>query len=74
MEVGVVMARNRNQSGWNIEDLTDAEVYAAIHYLDPDPSGENGAGSDGATRGICLTLVLLFLECAVSALLYYHTR
>ena len=68
------MARNRNQSRWNIEGLTDAEVSAAIHYLDSDSNGENGVGSDGATRGICLTMMLLFLECAVSALLYYHTR
>lgn len=68
------MARNRNQSGWNIEDLTDAEVSAAIHYLDSDSSGENGAGSDSATRGICLTLMILFLECAFFILLYYYTR
>jgi hypothetical protein len=64
------MARNRNQSGWNIEDLTDAEVSAAVHYLDWDSSGENGAGSDSATRGVCLALMDLFLECAVFILLY----
>ena len=59
------MARNRNQSGWNIEDLTDAEVSAAIHYLDSD-----------STRGICICLavMILFLEGAVFILLYYHTR
>jgi hypothetical protein len=68
------MARNRNQSGWNIEDLTDAKVSAAIHYLDWDSGGENGAGSDSATRGICLALMILFLECAAFMLLYYYTR
>ena len=68
------MARNRNQSGWNIEGLTDAEVSAAIHYLDWDSSGENGAGGDSATGGICLALMILVLECAVFILLYYYTR
>jgi hypothetical protein len=71
---GFIMAKKRNQSGWNIEDLTDAEISAAIHYLDLDSSGENGAGSDSATRGICLPLMILFLECAVFILLYYYTR
>jgi hypothetical protein len=66
------MARNKNQSGWNIEHPTDAEVSAAIHYLDSDSSGENGAGSDSATRGICVPLMILFLECAVFSLLYYY--
>jgi hypothetical protein len=66
------MARNRNQPGWNIKGLTDAEVSAAIHYLDWDSRGENGAGN--ATRGICCTLTILFLEWAAFILLYYHTR
>jgi len=22
---------------WNIDALTDKEIYAAIHYLEPDP-------------------------------------
>lgn len=34
------MTRKRNQSGSHIEDLTDAEVSSAIHYLDLDSSGE----------------------------------
>jgi hypothetical protein len=24
-----------NDSDWNIEDLTDTEIYAAIRYLEP---------------------------------------
>jgi hypothetical protein len=54
------MAKKRNQSACNIEDLTDAEISAAIHYLDLDSSDENGAGSDSATREICLTLMIYF--------------
>jgi hypothetical protein len=30
------MAR-KHESKWNIEDLTDAEIYAAIRYLETDP-------------------------------------
>jgi hypothetical protein len=40
---GCVMARKTDQSSANIEDLTDAEISAAIRYLDPDLGCENGA-------------------------------
>jgi hypothetical protein len=40
------MARKRDQSRANIEDLTDAEISAAIRYLDPDSGCENGAPGD----------------------------
>ena len=56
------MATNRNQSGWNVEDLRDREIFAAIHYLDPDSSGENGADSNSAARGICLILTIFVLS------------
>ena len=68
------MTGNGKQSGWNIEEVIDVEVSAAIHYLDSDSSSDSGAGSDGATRGICLILMSLFLEFATFVLLYYHTR
>jgi hypothetical protein len=68
------MARKRNQSGCNIEGLTDAEISAAIHYLDLDSSGENCAGGDSMARGIWLSSMVLFFECAAFILLYYHTR
>jgi hypothetical protein len=31
---------------WNIEDLTDAEIYAAIRYLEPATSGAGGQKDD----------------------------
>ena len=53
-----------NDSDWNIEDLTDTEKYAAIHYLEPAPAcanGENGdipttrtKPHDGVVIGVCL--------------------
>ena len=46
------MGRNRNQSGGNIEDPTDAEVSAAIHYLDSDPHrGGNTTAIPGELEG-----------------------
>lgn len=68
------MARKTNQSGYDIEGLTDEEISAAIHYLDLDSSGENGAGSDSTTPGIGLSLMLFFFECAAFILIYYYTR
>jgi hypothetical protein len=68
------MARKANQSAYNIEVLTDAGISAAIHYLDLDSSGENGAGSDSTTRGIWLSLTIIFFESAAFILLYYYTR
>ena len=68
------MTRNGKQSGWNVEEVTDAEVSAAIHYLDSDSSSENGAGSESTTRGIWLSVMLSFFECAGFILLYHFSR
>ena len=29
------------EPNWNLEQLTDAEIYAAIRDLDPDPGSAN---------------------------------
>jgi hypothetical protein len=34
----------KQESNYNLELPTDREVYAAIRYLDPDPSGTNEPG------------------------------
>lgn len=31
----------KQESDWNLEQLTDTEIYDAIYYLDPDPSTAN---------------------------------
>lgn len=67
------MASKRNQSDRNIEGLTDAEIFAAIHYLDFELRGENGARSYSATAAICLSLMILFLAGTAFILLYYRT-
>jgi hypothetical protein len=32
---------NQQASDWNLAQLTDAEIYAAIRYLEPDPGSAN---------------------------------
>jgi hypothetical protein len=34
----------KQESNYNLELLTDREIYAAIRYLDPDSSGTNEPG------------------------------
>jgi hypothetical protein len=53
---------------WNIEDLTDTEIYAAIRYLEPDPDQADEPRDDTPTRQnfdrrvvICVCLYLAVL-------------
>jgi hypothetical protein len=56
---------------WNIEDLTDTDIYAAIRYLEPDTSSANERKDDARTtkqnvdRGvvICVCLYVALLVC-----------
>jgi hypothetical protein len=52
---------------WNIDDLTDTEIYAAIHYLEPDPrtEDEQDANDQHKDNGvvICACLYILLLGC-----------
>jgi hypothetical protein len=51
-------------SDWNIEDLTDAEIYGAIRYLEPDPRNPNRQDTDdddkdnGVVICVCLYIAL----------------
>ena len=47
------------ESKWNIEDLTDPDIYDAIRYLEPDPTCQK---HDSAFV-ICITIVILVLGC-----------
>ena len=47
------------ESKWNIEDLTDPDIYDAIRYLEPDPICQKGDSS----FVICITIVILLLGC-----------
>jgi hypothetical protein len=55
---------------WNIEDLTDTEVYAAIRYLELDTSSADDQEDDASTtqnsdKGvvICVCLYVAVLVC-----------
>jgi hypothetical protein len=63
----------------NIEDLTDAEIYATIRYLEPDPSSANEQKDDSPTPQkfdnsvvICVCLYIAVLSCL--AFLWFNSR
>jgi hypothetical protein len=68
---------------WNIEDLTDAEIYAAIRYLESDASSTNEQKDDeqkddtpttqNCDKGvvICVCLYIAVLVC--SAFLWFKS-
>jgi hypothetical protein len=58
------MAR-KHESKWNIDDLTDAEIYAAIRYLEPDPKSAKDQNDI-----ICATMLILLLGFLALILLY----
>ena len=53
------MAKNYESKLIN-EDLTEAEIYAAIRYLDPEPTSVNHQNDDPAFA-IDVALVILLL-------------
>jgi len=45
---------------WNIEDLTDVEIYAAIAYLEPESQCPNEGNNDyGVVICVCLDIALI---------------
>ena len=50
---------------WNIDDLTDSEIYAAIRYLEPgltnadQPNADDQDKDPGVVTWICLYVALL---------------
>ena len=68
---------------WNIEDLTDAEIYAAIRYLEPDPisADEHNDGqkdeyndeqNDDNGVAICFCLYVVLLGCLAFVWFYWR--
>jgi hypothetical protein len=64
-----VMAR-KYESKWNIEHLTNAEIYAAIRYLEPPPKS-NYEEDDTPVVLICVTVAILLL--AYAGYLWLHS-
>lgn len=49
-------------SKWNIEDLSDPDIYDAIRYLEPDQI-RGKQQKDDTVFVICVTVVILLLGC-----------
>ena len=73
------MLRN-HEPDRNIEDFTDREIYDAIRYLEPDPSGAHGQNDDFATTDqnddngviICVCLYVALSVCMAFAWFYWR--
>jgi len=50
----------KHESKWNLEELTDTEIYATIRYLDPDVERGNEQ-HDAAIFVLGITLLMLLL-------------
>ena len=50
------------ESKWNIEDLSDLDIYDTIRYLEPDQISGKQQKEDTAFA-ICVTVVILLLGC-----------
>ena len=61
---------------WNIDDLTDAEIYAAIRYLEPDLTNADQLDADDQDKDngvvICVCLYVALLICF--AFLWFYWR
>jgi hypothetical protein len=61
---------------WNIDDLTDPEIYAAIRYLeaDPRPEDKQDANDQNTDNGvvICVSLYIVLLGCLAFVWLYWR--
>jgi hypothetical protein len=65
-----VMAK-KHESKWNIEDLTEPEIYEAIRYLESN-SKRRAKESEDSGVVICVSLLILLLGCLGVLLLYWR--
>ena len=61
----------KHESKWNIEDLTDPEIYDAIRYLEPNSRSGTQENVDSGVV-ICVSLLILGLGCLGVMLLYWR--
>ena len=61
----------RHESKWNLENLTDPEIYDAIRYLEPNStSGIEEKDDSGVV--ICISFLIILLGCLGVMLLYWR--
>jgi hypothetical protein len=63
------MMSKKEESKWNIEELSDPDIYDAIRYLEPDPLRRK-QHKDETAFVIGVTLVILLLGCLGFVWLY----
>ena len=51
----------KHELKWNIEDLTEPEIYDAIRYLEPHPRSTNEKRDDTAALVAAIVFVILML-------------
>ena len=50
----------KHESKWNIEEMTDPDIYDAILYLEPDPECRRHQKDDsGFVIGVSIVILLL---------------
>jgi len=54
-----------HEPDWNIDDLSDTEVYAAIRYLEPDPRRDAHGQNKDSVVVICLCSFVALLVLAI---------
>jgi hypothetical protein len=61
---------------WNIDNLTDPEIYAAIRYLEADPRTEDKQDANDQDKDngvvICVSLYILLLGCLAFVRFYWR--
>jgi hypothetical protein len=65
-----VMAK-KHESNWNLDEMTDPDIYDAIVYLQPDPQYRKLHNDDTAFV-ICFCVVILLLGLLGFIFLYYR--
>ena len=61
---------------WNIDDLTEDEIYDAIRYLDPDPRTEYKQDADDQDKdnGVVICVCLYILVLGGLAFVWFYWR
>jgi hypothetical protein len=52
----------KHELNWNLEDLTEDEIYSTIRYLDPNPGSTSEENVDSGFV-ICVSLWIVLLAC-----------
>jgi hypothetical protein len=60
----------------NIEDVSDAEIYDAIRYLEPDPKSVNEMDGDDQDKdnGVAISVFLYVALLACLAFMWFYWR